>query len=250
MDIHINAISEEQLAELVSLIRYNHEETTSRLNALGATMATLTQTLNEIADRFPGLGTSILDLIAERDAAEAARVEAVNTLARERGEEEIEEAEQSAAADNLRQRFNDVAGLFEDKKLPDVEPLPSVEEPVIDEPVEEPTDVVVDEPTEEPSAPVEEPAVEEPTPDAEPAPADEPVEPAPADEAPADEQPSAPADEPVDDGSGAIEPSGDDAAAPVPAEDVPASEPGASENVSDDNDVDVVPNPGAEAENN
>lgn len=266
MDIHINAISEEQFAELVSLVRANHAETTATLAALGAAMANNAAVLREVAAGLRGpLATSILDLISERDASERARVDAVNALAEEQGREATETAEESQAAKDLRDAFGEVAGLFDDPKLPDVEPLPEPPadvDPTVEEPGENtdpepaaPSDETPVEPTPEPEVPSEPeapadepvPAPEEPAVDPEPvpgdvdeqpaAPADEPAEePVPADEVPADEQPSAPADEPIDDGSGAIEPADE-----VPASDVPDSEAGATP-------TDVAPNPGAEAE--
>lgn len=238
MQININAITEEQLTELLELIRSNHGETSRTLEGLRVSMANVTDVLSEVAAGLRGpLATSVLDLIRERDEAEAARVAAVNALAEEQGREATETEQESAAAQDLRDAFGEVAGLFDDPELPDVEPLPEpepvepTEEPTPDVPAEEPAaeEPVVDEPTEEPApvTPDEQPSVdpgaEQPS-----------VEPVPGD---ADEQPSAPADEPIDDGSGAIEPPADGG----DASDVPASEDGAAE-------TDVAPNPGAAAE--
>lgn len=180
-------------------------------------MANVSEVLNEIAAGLRGpLATSILDLIAERDAAEAQRVAAVNALAEEQGREATETEQESTAAQDARDAFGEVAGLFDDEELPDVEPLP--------------------EPTPEPEP------QPEPTPEPEPQP-----EPAPSE--PAADEPVAPA-EPVDDGSGAIEPAAPADDAPADggeAGDVPASEPGAAP-TGDGSDVPEVPNPGADAE--
>lgn len=238
MEFTISWPSREEFAELVSLVRANHAEVTAELSRLGVAMANATDVLNEVAAGLRGpLATSILDLIAERDAAEAARVQAVNALAEEQGREATEEAQESEAAQGLRDAFGEVAGLFEDDDLPDVEPLPEPEPVEPDLPAEP-------EPTPEPEpAPVtpDEPAPVEPEP--EPVPAEEPAveEPvAPEEPAPVTPDEPAPAPEPVDDGSGAIEP-GDTSS------DVPASEPGAAPTGNGD-DIPEVPNPGADAE--
>lgn len=189
-------------------------------------MANATDVLTEVAAGLRGpLATSILDIIAERDAAEAARVEAVNALAEEQGREATEEASESAAAQDLRDAFGEVAGLFDEPDLPDVEPLPDTPaEPTPDVPAE-PTPV---------EPPVEEPAAEEPAP-SDPA-VDEPV--APVEEPAVDEQPAAPADEPV---APAEEPAVDDGSGAIAPGEVSDSEAGATP-------TDVAPNPGAEAE--
>lgn len=203
--------SREEFIELVNLVRANHAEVTAELSRLGVAMANATEVLNEVAAGLRGpLATSILDIIAERDAAEAARVEAVNALAVERGEEATEEAQESEAAADLRDAFGEVSGLFDEPDLPDVEPLPEPE------------------PTPEPE-PEPEPAPVEPTPEPEPAPSE-----------PVVDEPVAPVEEPApaDDGSGAVTP-GDTGG-------VPDSEPGAAPTGDGSEDAPEVPNPGGE----
>lgn len=93
-----------------------------KLMTVEATMADVSQVLNEVAAGLRGpLATSIQALIAS-EAAARARV----------AELEGEDVAESAAAADVKAAFDEVAGVFAAPELPDVPELPAEPEPTPD----------------------------------------------------------------------------------------------------------------------
>jgi hypothetical protein len=155
-------LREEDLAHVVADIWRMTGENHARLIQLGDAMADVSGLLNEVADGLRGpLLTSVTDLIASEKAALArvAELEGRNAAL------ESEDAGESAAAQAVRTAFDGLAAKFnEAPEVPDVDPLPPVDEPtpgpVDPAPVDEPAPV--DDPT---PAPVEDTTNPTPNPD-------------------------------------------------------------------------------------